>query len=208
MANLADNGGPTQTRALQQGSPAIDAGNPNGCTDHQGNPLTTDQRGNPRHGPCDMGAFEFGSCGDGILQITAGEQCDDGNQNNNDACLNTCVAASCGDGIVQTGVEGCDDNNTTNGDGCSTSCQTEPSLEPNPTPTGNQEGNSETTEESTQNDPVTDNEPGSDPETDAQEASGGGCALTTRTKTSQTPALIIIILLTTLGTIRLKRRHP
>jgi CSLREA domain-containing protein len=60
---LADNGGPTQTRALRQGSPAVDAGNPGGCTDNLGAPLTTDQRGfsrpYPTSNPCDIGAFEL-----------------------------------------------------------------------------------------------------------------------------------------------------
>jgi predicted outer membrane repeat protein len=48
----ANNGGPTRTMALQAGSPAINAGN--GC-------LATDQRGAPRVGTCDVGAFEFGA---------------------------------------------------------------------------------------------------------------------------------------------------
>jgi uncharacterized repeat protein (TIGR01451 family) len=43
---------------LLRGSPAINAGNPAGCTDHLGNPLTTDQRGFPRLGRCDTGAYE------------------------------------------------------------------------------------------------------------------------------------------------------
>jgi hypothetical protein len=62
LANLADNGGPTPTEALLGGSPAIDAGNPAGCTDLMGNPLTTDQRGVIRPEPpgtrCDIGAYE------------------------------------------------------------------------------------------------------------------------------------------------------
>lgn len=49
-------------------------------------------------------------CGNNITQ--AGEQCDDGNSNNNDACTNTCHLAVCGDGFTRTGVEGCDDGNT------------------------------------------------------------------------------------------------
>jgi hypothetical protein len=57
------NRGPTQTIPLLSGSPAIDAGNPSGCTDDQGNLLTTDQRGMPRPDPgdtdgCNMGAYE------------------------------------------------------------------------------------------------------------------------------------------------------
>ncbi|MGH2389592.1 MAG: choice-of-anchor Q domain-containing protein, partial [Chloroflexota bacterium] len=59
---LAANGGPTQTQALLPGSPAIDAGNPVGCTDVSGALLTTDQRGFPRPSPaggrCDIGAYE------------------------------------------------------------------------------------------------------------------------------------------------------
>ncbi len=55
---LADNGGSTQTHALEVGSPAIDAGD---CTDTGGNPITEDQRGTsrPQQGDCDIGAFEF-----------------------------------------------------------------------------------------------------------------------------------------------------
>lgn len=63
LGPLQNNGGPTQTMALPSGSPAIDAGNPNGCTDGHGNLLKTDQRGKPRPdkedtGGCDMGAYE------------------------------------------------------------------------------------------------------------------------------------------------------
>ena len=64
LGKLGNYGGPTQTIPLLQGSPAIDTGNPNGCTDGQGHLLKTDQRGKPRpdkedHGiGCDMGAYE------------------------------------------------------------------------------------------------------------------------------------------------------
>jgi uncharacterized repeat protein (TIGR01451 family) len=60
LGALASNGGPTQTMALNAGSPAIDAGNPAGCVDQNGVNLSTDQRGLPRPsgGRCDMGAFE------------------------------------------------------------------------------------------------------------------------------------------------------
>jgi len=44
---------------LLSGSPAINAGNPAGCEDHLGNPLNADQRGAPRVGVCDMGAYEY-----------------------------------------------------------------------------------------------------------------------------------------------------
>jgi len=63
LGPLQNNGGPTQTMALLSGSPAIDSGNPNGCTDSNGHLLTTDQRGMPRPDRedavgCDMGAYE------------------------------------------------------------------------------------------------------------------------------------------------------
>ena len=63
LGPLQDNGGPTQTQALLADSPAIDAGDPSGCTDDLGAALTTDQRGFPRpvNGLCDMGAFEYGT---------------------------------------------------------------------------------------------------------------------------------------------------
>jgi hypothetical protein len=63
LGALQNNGGTTQTMALDSGSPAIDAGNPGGCTDGKGNLLTTDQRGMRRpdkedQAGCDIGAFE------------------------------------------------------------------------------------------------------------------------------------------------------
>ena len=63
LGALQNNGGLTETMALHPGSPAIDSGNPRGCTDSQGHLLRTDQRGKPRPnkedtGGCDRGAFE------------------------------------------------------------------------------------------------------------------------------------------------------
>jgi len=65
LGPLQDNGGPTQTQALLDLSPAIDAGNPAGCTDNLGAALTDDQRGfvRPVNGRCDIGAFEYNSPG-------------------------------------------------------------------------------------------------------------------------------------------------
>jgi hypothetical protein len=63
LGPLQSNGGPTETMALLPGSPAIDTGNPGGCTDGHGHLLKTDQRGKPRpdkedFGSCDRGAYE------------------------------------------------------------------------------------------------------------------------------------------------------
>ncbi len=44
---------------LLVGSPAIDAGNPAGCTDQDGNVLATDQRGVARVGNCEIGSYEY-----------------------------------------------------------------------------------------------------------------------------------------------------
>jgi len=62
---LHDNGGPTLTRALARLSPAVNAGNPGGCTDASGGALASDQRGYQRPFPtggfCDIGAYEYQS---------------------------------------------------------------------------------------------------------------------------------------------------
>ena len=60
LAPLLYNGGSTATYALMLGSPALDGGNPAGCTNPNGTPLLTDQRGYPRPvgEACDMGAYE------------------------------------------------------------------------------------------------------------------------------------------------------
>ncbi len=61
---LINNGGPTQTIALEDGSPAIDAIPLADCTDQASppNPITTDQRGFRRpdagEAVCDIGAYE------------------------------------------------------------------------------------------------------------------------------------------------------
>ncbi len=52
LATLSNNGGPTSTLALQGGSPAIDAGTSTGAP-------ASDQRGFPRVGAVDIGAFEL-----------------------------------------------------------------------------------------------------------------------------------------------------
>lgn len=60
-------------------------------------------------------------CGNGVIE--AGEQCDDGNGNNDDGCTVGCTTPVCGDGFVQASLgEVCDDGNAVNGDGCESSC--------------------------------------------------------------------------------------
>jgi cysteine-rich repeat protein len=60
-------------------------------------------------------------CGDGV--VDPGEQCDDGNAVDTDACTTACRLATCGDGILQAGVEECDDGNANNSDACLNSCR-------------------------------------------------------------------------------------
>ena len=68
LGALKDNGGPTFTQQLLlrlgeivPDSPALNAGDPAGCTTADGTPLATDQRGvaRPQGVRCDIGAFEF-----------------------------------------------------------------------------------------------------------------------------------------------------
>ena len=66
LGPLQDNGGPTMTHALGAGSVAIDQIPTADCVDADGQPLTTDQRGEPRpvailgaEPRCDVGAFEL-----------------------------------------------------------------------------------------------------------------------------------------------------
>ena len=63
---LANNGGPTKTHALRNGSPALNLGNPAsppgsvGCAE-------VDQRGAPRSGRCDVGPYERVRCKGAIV---------------------------------------------------------------------------------------------------------------------------------------------
>lgn len=66
LAALANNGGPTQTMALLAGSPAINAGTSTGSP-------TTDQRGMPRVGQVDIGAYEFQKIESLVVTTTADE---------------------------------------------------------------------------------------------------------------------------------------
>lgn len=88
---------------------------------------TTGESADTSGGATDTGAAPDGStgpsgpvCGNGVLE--AGEECDDGNPSDTDACPGTCVAATCGDGFVLAGMEACDDGNAANDDGCLDTC--------------------------------------------------------------------------------------
>ena len=65
-------------------------------------------------------AFLSAECGNG--QAEAGEQCDDGNQSNADACTNACTMPFCGNSAVE-GTEQCDDGNQLNADACTNACR-------------------------------------------------------------------------------------
>ena len=68
--------------------------------------------------------FRVPYCGNGIPE--ANEDCDDGNDNDADACI-ACEAAACGDGFVHEGVEACDDPNF---EECTRDCSSEQSNRP------------------------------------------------------------------------------
>ena len=74
LSALADNGGATQTMALQPGSPAINAGSNALAVDANGNPLSYDQRGagydRIAAGTVDMGAYELEYTPDFVVDRT------------------------------------------------------------------------------------------------------------------------------------------
>ena len=79
LGPLQDNGGPTETRALLGGSPAIDAIPVADCNDTDGNPVTTDQRDvvRPQGPACDIGAFELEPAVDEATMFSAWLSCDE-----------------------------------------------------------------------------------------------------------------------------------
>jgi cysteine-rich repeat protein len=81
-----------------------------------------------RNHPNDPGK-EAEACGNGIQNTpgegkVGGEECDDGNDIDDDACRNDCTKAYCGDGVLRTDAnqEFCDDGNSINEDGCTEDC--------------------------------------------------------------------------------------
>lgn len=72
----------------------------------------------------------IGTCPNGFKEGI--EECDDNNTINKDDCINTCISAKCGDGIIWNlgnGTEQCDDANNVIGDGCNNTCQIEAGWE-------------------------------------------------------------------------------
>lgn len=61
------------------------------------------------------------TCGNGSME--AGEDCDDGNRVETDACTSGCIDATCGDGILRAEVEDCDDGNGADDDACTNACR-------------------------------------------------------------------------------------
>jgi hypothetical protein len=62
-------------------------------------------------------------CGDGFVQGSKGEDCDEGQQNaDNAACTSNCREAECGDKLVWQEKEDCDDGNDNNFDACPNDC--------------------------------------------------------------------------------------
>ena len=72
---------------------------------------------------CTPVGCSLSGCGDGDVDLFAGEHCDAGNQRGGDGCSPTCQIESCGDGFVDVRAgEECDDKNFLSHDGCSSTC--------------------------------------------------------------------------------------
>jgi cysteine-rich repeat protein len=90
---------------------------------------TTSETADPADGGETDGA-SFPACGNAIVERR--EDCDDGNGDDSDSCLSSCVWASCGDSSLYARVtddtnpnepEECDDGDSEDGDGCTNACK-------------------------------------------------------------------------------------
>jgi cysteine-rich repeat protein len=72
---------------------------------------------------CSAECTDIFGCGDGFLDNSLGEQCDDGNNTNDDGCSAECQSenAICGNAIVEVGEE-CDDADLINNNECNNDC--------------------------------------------------------------------------------------
>ena len=116
------------------GDGVVQASNGEQCDD--GNNVTTDNCINCQYAACGDGFIDnqeprvetceppnVGTCSASCTPIAChngifenGEECDDGNLSNDDACVNQCVVARCGDGhLWAAGGEQCDDGTSTSG---------------------------------------------------------------------------------------------
>ncbi len=79
-------------------------------------------------GECRGGVCVPASCGNGLVDTTLGEVCDDGNNLDDDGCSADCKSdETCGNGVLDfVKGEQCDDGNLTELDGCSRDCKPEP----------------------------------------------------------------------------------
>jgi cysteine-rich repeat protein len=71
------------------------------------------------NGCIDWSTLYNGVCGNG--RVEAGEECDDGNADDSDACPSTCRWARCGDGFLRANVEECEKSGI-DASTCSASC--------------------------------------------------------------------------------------
>jgi hypothetical protein len=123
LGPLQDNGGSTMTHALLPGSVAIDVIPEAECLDADGEPLTTDQRGQPRPvgATCDVGSFE--------VQPPPAESClQSGGTVSTGLCCqaveffpNTCTTGACGcapDASHEVDVCICPTNTCFDGESC------------------------------------------------------------------------------------------
>ncbi|OGQ18258.1 MAG: hypothetical protein A2138_03215 [Deltaproteobacteria bacterium RBG_16_71_12] len=105
-----------RTRCVPEQGPCVDGGTalPDGL------PCETDRL-------CVAGFCVASSCGDGVLDVAAGEQCDQGDANADlepGHCRSDCTPPRCGDGVVDVD-EGCDDASNPHCSDCDLVCPVE-----------------------------------------------------------------------------------
>ena len=102
----------TTTAATTSTATTVDAGTDSDSDSDSTSTSTTDPT--TTTGPAPV-------CGNAVVED--GEECDDGNSDNGDACVEGCKQAVCGDKFRQMGVEECDDGNESNLDWCTNTCK-------------------------------------------------------------------------------------